>query len=80
MPLNSHSFIYIYILLVVAIKFDGQIIYHFIESGRYVGVIHNSDAFPQADGLYCVYTPEDVELYSRNKPYRSLFQILLDIS
>ena len=66
-----------HILLVVAIKFDGQMIYRFIESGRYVGVMH--DAFPQADGLYRVYTPEDVELYSRHKPHRSLFQILLDI-
>ena len=68
-----------HILLVVAIKFDGQMIYRFIESGRYVGVMHNSDAFPQADDLYRVYTPEDVELYSRDKPHRSLFQILLDI-
>ena len=29
-----------HILLVVAIKFDGQMIYRFIESGRYVGVMH----------------------------------------
>ena len=66
---NGHG----HILLVVSIKFDGQIIYRFIESGRYVGVMHNSGAFPQADGLYRVYTPEDVELYSRDKPHCSLF-------
>ena len=36
------------------------------------------DAFLQADGLYHVYTSEDVALYTRAKPHSSLFIILIE--
>ena len=56
------------VLLVVSVKVEGHLVYRFIESGSYCGVMHNGNAFPRSDGLYRIYTAEDIEMCTKEKP------------
>ena len=55
------------VLLVVSVQLGGHHIYRFIESGKYFGVMHNGNAFPRSDGLYRLFTAEDIELCAQDK-------------
>ena len=56
------------VLLIVSVEVEGHLIYRFLESENYFGVMHNGNAFPKSDGLYCIYTAGDIDLYAEEKP------------
>ena len=55
------------IILVIAVKYEGQIIHHFIEGGRFTGFLHHSEHFPPSLARYRTYTPDDIKTYRREQ-------------
>ena len=64
-------------ILVISIKLNGDQFYRFLESGGYIGFMHNSSATAllDADGLYRIYTPEDIAAYAEEKGDKGMFLV-----
>ena len=66
-------------ILDISIKLNGGHLYRFfLESGGYIGFMHNSSATAllDVDGLYKIYTPEDIAAYAEEKGDKGMFWLI----